>query len=307
MKRNFLFLTVIVAAMQGIQANTFDLEQFLLPVPITRESLEKFFTLEFNNPRYVREKLPYSLENLSKFLRHGKQTSQGRKYCDATMRLFKQKVSESDGLSGLAFTEWLNEFPGLVDHLFAEVDKGTGKKKAVKNVLYREFLSQFKELSANPASFFDHLADEVLAAADPDANQEISRDHLRQVIIRFLETCISRLFWDPADKDTWTNMRQIGELLGKLYQHKIIADRDDLNDLCWSLVHRICHHINTFSQELPLEFYEELRKEIQNPSSMLLTLEEQEALITSKRQALERVVLEGVAKIHADQMGLVTQ
>ena len=153
MKYILLFLTALVIPMQA--TSQFDLEQFLLPVPITRENLEKFFAIEFNNPRYVREKLPYSLENLSKFLRHGKQTSQGRKYSDATLRLFKQKVNECDGLSGLAFTEWLTEFPALVDYLFVEGDKGHTKKKAVKNVLYREFLTQFKELSANPSQFFD--------------------------------------------------------------------------------------------------------------------------------------------------------
>jgi hypothetical protein len=304
----FLFLTGLGFPLQGMQQTpSFDLEQFLLPVPITRDSLEKFFKLEFNSPRYV-DKLTYSLEDCARFLRHGKQTNQGRKYPDATLRLFKLQIGKCEGLSAGALTDLLTELPHLVDYLFVDQStKSENKKRAVKTVLYREFLSKFKELSANPAAFFDHLADEVLMVANPDAHQEVSTDHLRQIIVRFIETCIGKLFWDPSDKTTWANIKQIGDLLGRLREQNIITDKDDLNDLCWSLVHRVCHFVNVFGPELPMDFYEEVRKEIQNPCCTLLTLEEQEQLISTKCQVLERTVIEGVAKHHAEELGILTQ
>lgn len=293
----------------GSSSQSFDLEQFLLPVPITKESIETFFLKAFNNPRYVKDRLPYSLDNFINFLRHGKQTQQGRDYMKATFCVWSPKIKQCDALSAAAFTEWLVELPALVDYLFVPETATTPqqKKQAVKKVLYREFLSKFSVLSENPSMFFDNLADEVLNAADPDINQGVSLEHLRQMIVRFIETCMNKLFWDPSDKDTWANMKHMGDLLGRLKEQGIIKDVDDLNDLCWSLVHRVCHFVSYFGPELPMEFYEEVRKEIQNPSCILLTLEEQESLMETKRATLERAIIESVARIHAHQQGLFTE
>jgi len=306
----FFVLSFLVIPLQagGVPHSQFDLEQFLLPVPITKDSIENFFLKAFNNPRYVKDRLPYSLDNFITFLRHGKQTNQGRDYLKATLCVWSPKIKQCDALSATAFTEWLVELPLLVDYLFVPEAAVTGqqKKQAVKKVLYREFLSKFSLLSDNPSAFFDHLADEVLLAADPDINHGISLEHLRQMIVRFIDTGLNKLFWDPSDKETWTNMKQIGDLLGRLKEQGIIHDADDLNDLCWSLVHRVCHFVSFFGPELPMEFYEEVRKEIQSPSCMLLTLEEQEALMETKRATLERAILEGVARVHAHQQGILT-
>ncbi len=309
--RSRIVWTLLVYGTSALSANTVptypsNYDSLFQPVEMTREGINRFFTTIYNSPRYTAEILPESLANLSEFLTHGKQMEFGREYARATLSLFSQKVKGCEYMSAYEFSTFLGSLRHLVDHYFAESTTRAQRKQDMKKVLYQEFLNNFDSFKADPSGFFDTLAEQLLDAVAPEESA-VSADALRGTIIRFLETSLSKIYWDPNDPQLWANVRDISNALSDLQESQIIIDHDDLNDLYWSLAHRLCYFVNLVGTQLPHEFFEDVYMELRKPTCCLLLHEEQVSLIESKRIMIERVVTEQFAKKQAVNYGIITE
>jgi hypothetical protein len=308
-----LLLSVLTLSMVSLQETRArqavpDLNLFLQPLKMTAAGLHCFFDQLYNSKRYIEDFYPNNFTHLEQFLEHGLQTRQERNYTKAIFSLFSQKTKGCMYISAYAFDELLSGLPRLVEYHFAHQAKNAEqKKKEIKQLLWQEFLNNFDLCKENPHLFFDTLSESILKTVDPDAHQDVSTEYLRQTIIRFVEGGLSKILWDPTDKHIWGSVKRIGDHLIELTKHNIITDTDDLNDLAWSLVHRLCYFIDITGSDLPREFYEEINVDLKNATHPLLLLEEQEELAESKRSVLERVVVEGIARQQAKQYGLITE
>lgn len=302
-----LVLTLSAIRLQATQSSI-DLDFFLQPLNMTKPGVESFFERLFNSRRYTEDIFPHTFKNLMEFLQHGKQSNQSRDYTKVTLSLFGQKLKGCLYVSAYAFNDFLAELPHLVDYHFTTATKSTEqKKRAIKEALYQEFLNNASMLSRNASVFFERASNAILQAVDPDTDQSISIEALQHTVIRFLETCLSKLLWDPTDRTIWPQVKSIADRLVNLKEQNIIADNEDLNDLCWSLIHRLSYFVDITGVDLPTEFYEQVRQDLQNPVNPLLTLAEQETLVESKRDYLEHVILRSVAKRQALQYGILTE
>ncbi len=312
MKFSRILLSVLTLSMLSLQETHAkavpDLELFLRPLQMTAAGLHSFFDQLYNSKRYIEDFYPNNFTHLSQFLEHGKQTQQDRSYTKAIFSLFGQKTKGCIYISAYAFDELLSDMPRLVGYHFAKpVKSAEQKKKDIKQILWQEFLNNFEVCKQNPHQFFDTLSETIVKNIDPDANQTVSIEYLRQTIIKFIDNGLNKILWDPTDRAIWKNVKHIADHLVELHKNHVITEADDLNDLAWALVHRLCYFIDITGSELPLEFYEELNLDLQNPTHALLLLEEQEELAESKRSVLQRIATEGIAKKHARSYGLLTE
>lgn len=282
-----------------------NLELFLLPLKMTPNGIRDFFELMYNTKQY-QEFLPESFTHLVQFLNHGKQTNQGREYVKSTLALFRQKLKGCRYVDAYVFSTVLVQLPESLDYLFINSDRAVDyQRKAIKQALYNEFLNNFDEFKKDPATFFDALSSTIMSDIDPEQGQTVGLECLRQSVIRLLETGISKLVWEPSDKDIWKNVTDTAEHLAMLYDYKIITDPDDLNDLCCGLIYRLADFMDATAPALSTEFFETLNTELRNPTHPLLLMPEQDDLALSKKELLERAMIDSYAKKQAFEQGLI--
>lgn len=203
------------------------------------------------------------------------------------------------------------------------------RNNPTKDILYDAIYLQFSELKRDPEAFFDQLSDTIATALLDDSVEStaeafshkisaaveqaysldaelINIEKLRQTIVRFLEVTMNQIIWSPRDGvGVWSSVKQIANNLHDLLDADIFDDPDDLNDLYWSLMHRFCFFLDLHGAGMPIDVYEAIQSDLNANSIALLTLEEQEEFMETKANRLSRVVAENVAKIKAQQHGLV--
>ncbi len=283
-------LTVSPVSLQAIKTESqaiVDMDLFLQPLHMTSAGLNFFFEQLYNSHKYTDDFLPiYVAKDIGEILMHGKETHQGPEFFRPAFSLISQKVKRCQYISAYSFVEFLEQLPDLVDYLFSQDNPDKTKKEIIEDLLYQEFYNNFAAFQEEPRQFFSKLADSILIKTDLDA--------VRASIIRFIELCSSKLLWDPTDKDIWKNISRINNAILKISGKNIITDQDDLNDIAWSIVHRLCYFIDIVKTELPFEVYTTMRDGI--PHTHIFNIEEQEQVIETKRHRLEEVILSGIAK-----------
>lgn len=306
--KNIILVFVLIVSATYLQATSsrsiIDLDLFLQPLNMTTAGLQLFFEQLYNSKRYTEDFFPNNIKcHMNKFLWHGKQTNQKSDYIRVTFSLFSQKLKGCLYVSAYSFAEFLDELPELISYNFEEQTPNTEtQKQDVKEVLYQEFLNNFNAFQENPSQFLDTLSERIVAKVQIPVDDP-ARDAARYGIIRFIELCLSKALWDATDKHVAKNIDQISNAVMRLAESNVIKEIDDLNDIAWSLVQRLAYFIDIVGTELPLEFYEQLRDNlVQNP---LFNIEEQEQGIETKRQKLERMVLDGISKKHAQEYGVI--
>ena len=273
------------------------LASFAQPVTLTPAGIKKFLRHTYNHQDYGLEFLPNNFSHFLQFLRKGKESHQKRAYVQSVFRLFSNKLKSSSYVNAYALSTVLDELPTLLGDYFVkeETKKNTTALQVhVNEMLYSRFLSQFKSFKDNPVEFLDALSRDIVVTIDQhEVNQPtdpMTPEELRKVTLMFLEVGLNRLIWNPADVDaTWRSVKHIAQDLGALYDHNIIVDQEDLNDLFRTLLERYCLFIDLVGSDLPLEFFERVKKDIETESLVLLDLEEEED-IESKSERLLRSI-----------------
>ena len=140
----------------------------------------------------------------------------------------------------------------------------------------------------------------------PALTEDISVDELRHTLVRLLEITINKLTWHPEEHaKIWVSVKSISKQLEVLMEHNIIDDANDLDDLYWTLIHRFCYFLDLAHADLPVKFLEAIKDDVSTQQFLLIELEEQEPLITSKRDHLLHVVRSGIARKKAYDKGIV--
>ncbi|MBN1549280.1 hypothetical protein JW872_01320 [Candidatus Babeliales bacterium] len=302
-----LIFTVILSGLQAYDTleNNPNLDLFLLPLKIP-SGLELFFESVYNSRHYAEDFLPHNMSHLDQFLIHAKESGEDREYVKAAFSLFGQKLKGCSHVNAYTFAGFLELLPDRVGYWFkASPRDPEERKEEIRKILVDGLINQWRGFKDNPRTHIDTLSEKLLVTIDPDAYQEIPLEYLRQSIIRFIEIGLSKLVWDPKDRELWSNMNSIAEHVARLADAHIVGDYDDLNELAWSLTHRIRYFVDTTASMLDLDFFEEALYATQT-NSALTSIEEQEELLETKAQALQRTLYEGLAKKQAFESGMIT-
>lgn len=251
----------------------------------------------FNAPAYAEDFLPNNFFHMVELLHHGNQTGKDNVYVKAVIRLFANKMKASTYINAYAFSDLLAQLPSLLERHF--VIKSENVLSSLKDIIYelqyQSFKSQFPEFKSNPETFLSNLAQQIEDAAE-----------LRKLMNLFLEVCLNKLIWSPQDQlETWHATKMIADQLTSLYQRTIIADLEDLNGLCITLLERYCFFLDVAGSQIDISTYEKIKDDITCCRTPLLDLAEQEDALETKSQRLTRCLISLEAKARARESGIV--
>lgn len=273
-----------MTAIAPLPLETNILTQFAQPVTLTPDGIKKFLRHTYNHYEYGLDFLPNNFSHLLQFLRKGKESHQKRAYVQSVFRLFSNKLKSSQYVNAYAFSNVIEELPKLIGDYFLTIKTKKDLEAIqaqINEILYSRFLSQFKSFKSNPDDFLKILSADIATTVDQQevhqTNDPVSIEELRKTMLAFLEVGLGKLIWNPEDQDdTWLSIKHIANDLSALYEHSIIIDQDDLNDLYRTLIERYCFFIEITGEDLPIEFFDRVKKDINNQSLLFLDLEEEE-------------------------------
>lgn len=268
---------------------------------------------ELKDPNYRQEILPNNFSYLIQLLEYGNKTNQSRDYVQNVLSLFSKLIKGSEYINSYVFGSLVEQLPGLLKNNFMYYQPGSPVEKLALNDLdvldrlqqtvttfmYGKFTNEFNLFKENPDKFLDELTRKVVSTT----TEEMSIESLRQTVVRFLEVGLSKLIWSAHDHEkSWESFKTISNKIATLMEFNIVDDLNDLDELFWTLVHRYCYFLDLHSTELPISFFERVKKDISTQQLTLFDLEEQESFIQSKSECLVHTLLTQEAKKRAFNM-----
>jgi len=282
-----------------------------VPIKFTTSGLHNFFENIYNKNWYAKEFLPDNFTHMIQFLQFGKKTNQGGPFLKSVLKLFGNKLKAASYVNSYALLDLLEVLPDLTRHCFTLPEKNffEENKKAINNVMYKSFVSNFSLFKLDPKDFLDNLSENILSTLQNQANivdTHVNLEHFRQSLVRFIELALGKTIWSPQDHENiWSLFRSISKSIEKLSKQKIIEDIDNLDDMLWSLVHRFCDFLDIIGHKLPVEFYQKFKNKLLSSKLFIFQIEEQEKSITTKEAQLMQALFEGEAKARAYQKGII--
>jgi hypothetical protein len=235
------------------------------------------------------------------------------------LRLFYNKIKSCELIDDTVVIQILEPLPILLEKYF-EVEEykpptlETLTKSIEKEILFK-FTEHLQAFQTEPNQFITELsqtiskmAKEKLDAAAKAAEEKEMLERLRQIIIRFFETTLSKTIWNHlAYEGIWESVISIANGLQLLGVHGILDHMDDLDDLLWSLVHRFCFFLDLAGSSLPISFYEEIESDLASKVIFFLETPEQDEGIKSKKETLTETLMRAKTKALAfEKTGLFT-
>lgn len=295
---------VIFALIVGISSNISIVAKEAAPTSLLfMRSLEQ----ELRNPDYVQTILPNNFSYLIQLLDHCKRTRQSRAYVRSVFNLFGNLLKGAEYVNPLAVSDLLEKMPKLLgDHFVPQRSQRILKNKDIYSMnlfdrvqesmaamMYTKFSSNYDYFSKEPDKFLDELTGQLFEIAQ----EEITIECLRQSVMRFLETSLSKVIWCPREQqETWESVKKLADQLAALMDDNICDDAEDLDSLYWSLIHRYSYFIDVVGQDLSLACYEKIKYDVAMHDSLLFELEEQADFIETKAERLMRSVMMGEAQ-----------
>lgn len=285
---------------------TFDHSHFLQPIKFSNHGLRCFIRHAYNHPDYGTEFLPNNFFHFTQFLKRN--TPQTRSYYQSILRMFGNKLKQSMYINPYAYCQMLDEVTPLLQQACSHELTPAYKtlQKQISSSMYETMLNKFDYLKIDPDAYFTDLSQDIISLIQTsnELSADASIEELRKSFMVFFEMTVNKLIWNPQEyEQAWRNVKIIADQLARLYEKDILNDQDDLNDLFITLLERFCLFLDLSYAEIPIEFYQNIRNDIEAKNLLFLELE-QEQFIESKSQRLERAITMTEAKTRAYHSGI---
>lgn len=281
---------------------------------VNTQQLFDVVSSELKKPEYAQEVLPNDFSHFNQFLVHGQNIRNRQEYGRSVFGIFTKIMGGSQYVNAYAFSHMLEALPQTLKPYFRAYKAGVPTpldggdaldrfKEEVNNALYVQFSSHFDFFKSSPELFLSELAQHITDLAA----QEINTERMRTATKRFLEMGINKLVWHPDEHEKiWPNIKKITGQLATLMEHNIIDDAHDLDEMYWTLIHRFNYFLDLVGTNMPVSFYADIKRDLQNSQLPLLTLEEQDICIQTKKECLLYGLLQAEAKTRALEHGILT-
>ena len=237
------------------------------------------------------------------------------------IRLFYNKIKACELIDDTVILQVLDKMPALLDRYFKTTGNSSTTKdlafiqKQTENIILAQFTEHLPEFKEHPDTFITQLSKELAnhfqseyRALTEQQENNVSKERLRQLIIRFYDTAISKAIWNiKAPEGIWQSFTGIAYGLQLLGNHNTINHMDDLDDLLWTLTHRFCFFLDLTGSSLPTTFYEEMEHDLQSKAIYFLEFKEQDAGITSKKEFLIDALIQAKTRAIAfERKGIIS-
>lgn len=262
---------------------------FLRPINFSKEGITFYFKYTYNHEKYT-EYLPYNFSHMIQFLEFGQNNNQSEAYAKSIIKLFLQKIKGCDFINAYSL---ITSMPKLADVLGIYIEKKEATflqelQKSLKARFSNIFSNYFSYFQKSPDAFLEALSEQIAKKTNEvQTQQHVDVEHIKKDILRFLETCISKLIWPPKDVyDAWTAVNEIACQAELFLDKKLLSDVDALDDICWSLIHRFCYFMELSADDMAQEDLIKIIHDIHEEKLLLLQIEEQEDLMSNKKEYL---------------------
>lgn len=278
----------------------------LSPVKFTAQGIQDFLKNVYDNPKYSKEIFPNNMSHFLQFLDFGIKTNQSLEFLEQVIRLFRQTIISAEYVCSQEASRVSEKLVILLDGF-----EGTSQKskkdyeKEIKELCYNMFLNDFDRFRTSPDIFLTDLSKEVCNTLKNSGicSSETSTKHIQNLIIRFMESTLSKVLWSVQDgKNAWTEFKTLGESIYSLHERKIICKQDDLNDLVKIVVERFNYFLNIAGADMSSDFYETARKDLVENNLPWLNIEELEKDITTKSESLKKHLVQAQIKAQAKSL-----
>ena len=259
---------------------------FLRPINFSKEGIAHYFKYTYNHDQYT-EYLPYNFSHMIQFLEFGQAHDQNEAYAKSIIKLFLQKIKGCDFVNSYSL---ITTMPKLADSLAPYIVKKEAGfleelQKNLKARFSKIFSTYYSYFQKNPDAFLEALSEQIAKKTNEvQTQQHVDVEQIRKDVLRFLETCISKLVWAPTDAyDAWIAVNEIATQTEQFLDKKLLSDMDAFDDICWSLIHRFCYFIDVSADDISQETFIQIINDIHNEKLILLEVEEQEDLVTRKK------------------------
>lgn len=286
-----------------------------------QSSFLRFIKEEYNKPMYA-EEFSQDASHAIEFLEISDEMNLSVDHIYVCLRLFYNKLKASEAIDDTVVTQLLNNIPTLLKKHFDKEDSVQDKmdlsfiRRSSENLILSRLTDHHTQFRATPDLFISNLAHELCSIfqqeqtrVQKEAESQEYRERLRQTVIRFFETTLSKTVWNPKSPESiWNSFVGIGNGLKSLANCNIINHMDDLDDLFKSLTLRFCYNIDLYGAALPLQFFDEVNHDLDHGLVLFLEAEEQDAGIKSKKDELKEHLLQAKTKALAYvQNGIISQ
>lgn len=282
---------------------------FHQPIEFTNNGI-KFFLQNIYNAHDYKNFFCNDFTHLNQFIKFGSKTDQGLEYLEEVIRIFRQKMMSCDYINASQLICVLNKLMKHCKNYFRDFNT-TDQQNAlneVKTLLYNELSTKFDKFKQDPKKFIDDTSEKICAIAfDRNHVNELKAQYSKLLIIRFLETGISKLLWMAEDSVyTWQEFKKLGDQLMEMRKADIIFDDLDLNEVSKCLVERFTYFLDIVGDELPNSFFEQARNELFTQKLSWLELSELEEGLTTKSDLLRNALMQAQIKAEAKRtLGIV--
>lgn len=281
----------------------------------SQENLLKSLQYELRDPSYRKKILPNNFNHLSNLISTGNNSNQPPAYLRSVVKLFSNLLKGAEYVNAQAFETFMDTFPTLAQPYFSLTASRTyitngalydahmfdRFKATVNNVLYFKFSSDYDAFKQDPAKFLEHISSEILTIAQ----EEITREHVRQSIVRFGEITLNKLIWDVAQPEkSWSNVKRIADQLATLLEYNVLDDTNDLDDLYWTLITRYCYFLDLTATDIAPSFYTHVKHDLLAGNIILFELPEQDSIIETKLSYMQRTLISAEAQSRAHYMSM---
>jgi hypothetical protein len=252
---------------------------FLRPINFSKEGITHYL-------KYT-EYLPYNFSHMIQFLEFGQTHNQNEAYAKSIIKLFLQKTKGCDFINSYSL---ITAMPKLAEALTPYMVKKEATflqelQKSLKTRFSTIFSTYFSYFQKNPDAFLEALSEQIAKKTNEvQTQQHVDVEQIRKDILRFLETCISKLIWAPQDGyEAWIAINELATQAEQFLDKKLLSDVDAFDDICWSLIHRFCYFIDIAAEDISQETFIQIINDMHNEKLILLEIEEQENIMTSKK------------------------
>lgn len=273
--------------------------------------------LELKNPHYRKEVLPNDFSYLLNLIECGVTTNQPPTYLRSVIKLFSNLLKGADYVNAYAFSELLDTFPTLLTPYFSlNISCRYLKNKTlldahmydrlyatINDMLYIKFSTDYESFKKDPTQFLSTISNDIVDIAQ----EEVTREQLRQSLVRFCETVLNKLVWNAEEQEkTWEITKKISDQLATLLEYNIFDDANDLDDLYWTLLCRYCYVIlDITATDMKPEFYEIIKHDLTTQAITLFELEEQDAIVEPKKRYFTRTLMQAQTRAQEYEQELI--
>ncbi|MBP9764916.1 hypothetical protein KBD08_01110 [Candidatus Babeliales bacterium] len=262
---------------------------FCKPIDFTAEGIAYYFKYVYNHPEYVHY-LPYSLSHMIQFLDYGIASGQNEQFAASIIKMFMQKIKAAPYIEAESFVEFIPKLSKAMQPYLEKKEANIVQEMqiVIKDKLTQIFSKYFSYFQKNPDSFMTSLAEQIAKQTNQSVTQQHIEVHqLKKDILRFFELCANKLIWSSKDDlQVWYNCNRMAHECQICLDNKMFCNQNDLDDMCWSLIHRFCYFVELSAHNLSKDFYAQVLHDLQTKPLKLVALEEQEDLMTKKKDHL---------------------